>query len=135
MGTIQSRVAQTLHANASFLGEGLVQGTLYDLGHYPGLIIEEVDSWVKGHVFFMPDPQQLIPFLDYYEDLNLEQPELSEYRREVISVQLAGKTLDCWAYVYNLPPHKLKTIPDGDYLTYLSNNTSHRDFLNSMRAN
>lgn len=135
MGSIQSGIAKKLHAGAEFVGEGYVQGQLFDLGQYPGLIIWEGDSWVKGHVFQMADPAALIPFLDAYEDINWGQPDLSEYWRAMVEVKVADAYFDCWAYLYNQPTDQLSLIPDGDYLAYMKNNDAHRDFLNSLRAN
>ncbi|HKK75083.1 MAG TPA: gamma-glutamylcyclotransferase family protein [Saprospiraceae bacterium] len=135
MATVRSRVARTFHEQAEFVGAGQIQGILYDLGQYPGLILSAEEHYVQGHVFRLLNKDTLLPFLDEYEGLIPEQPELSEYRREIAQVKISDQPYHCWMYLYNQSTNDLPLIESGNYLHYLENNPTHLTFLRSLRAN
>ena len=76
MNNIQSNIAGYLHQNSDFVGEGSLQGRLYDLGNYPGAIYDmQADSRVYGHMFRIFDPENMLKRLDFYEGISLLQPD------------------------------------------------------------
>lgn len=135
MAGVRSRVARTFHAQSELVGAGQIQGILYDLGQYPGLVLSTEERYVQGQVFQILNKDMLLPFLDEYEGLIPEQPELSEYRREIARVKISDQPYHCWMYLYNQPTDDLPPIDSGDYLRYLENNPDHLAFLRSLRAN
>ena len=99
------------------LGLGAVPGCLYDLGPYPGAILDpNAVTRVRGQVFELPDDRAVLPLLDAYEGFDPGNPARSLYVREKRPITLAdGGHLDCWVYAYNRPPGDRPLIPDGDY--------------------
>lgn len=133
MGEIQSPIANYLKSNSAFLGEGTVQGTLLDLGHYPGLIYDKLaTSRVVGHIFQLNQVEEMLIHLDHYECVGEAFESPNQYRREIVQVQKEGKIINCWAYVYNLPFEGLKIIDSGNYLTYFQENAVYQQFVNSL---
>ena len=51
--------------NSKFVAEAKVSGNLYDLGEYPGLILNESGSMVVGEVYEVDD--ELLEQLDAFE--------------------------------------------------------------------
>jgi gamma-glutamylcyclotransferase (GGCT)/AIG2-like uncharacterized protein YtfP len=85
------------------VGEGSARGTLYDLGAYPGVVLDALSEHrVYGTVFELPEDDSVLRQLDTYEDYHPGSLESSLFVRAVSSVELvSGGALDCWMYVYN----------------------------------
>src|SRR5256885_2017770 len=88
------------------VGSAHVRGRLYDLGEYPGAILDSSsDMKISGEVFEIPDKRDVLSALDSYEGYNPTYPSRSLFLRKQSSVHLAdGRTLTCWIYVYNKNP-------------------------------
>jgi len=130
---IQSNVAQYFHTNASFIGEGLMEGELYDLGMYPGAVYtSESDSKVYGHIFQLKNPTTVLQVLDQYEGCPPDRPQPTEYIRKLVPIFLKNEKKECWVYVYNLPTDKKEKITSGNYLTFIKNNERHQGFIDSV---
>jgi gamma-glutamylcyclotransferase (GGCT)/AIG2-like uncharacterized protein YtfP len=88
------------------VGPGHVQGRLYDLGDYPGAILDRSShSRIPGQVFELPDDETVLASLDEYEEFRPEDPRHSLFLRIKSPVTMAdGHRLDCWMYVYNREP-------------------------------
>jgi gamma-glutamylcyclotransferase (GGCT)/AIG2-like uncharacterized protein YtfP len=99
------------------LGPGWVPGRLYDLGRYPGAVLDPATATrVVGQVFELPDEPAVLAALDAYEGFVAAEPAGSLYVREQRPVTLAdGRRLACWMYVYNRDPGDRPLVPDGDY--------------------
>jgi len=80
------------------VGEGFLFGKLYDLGDYPGAIIDPASAWVVyGTVYELPENAEILDALDRYEG--------PDYVRIVQHVTLVeGGGLNCWAYDYQGRP-------------------------------
>ncbi len=99
--------------DATYVGEGEVRGSLYDLGPYPGLWLNDSGAPVIGEVYEIPD-----------ETLNkLDQFELtSDYERREVDVAQGTELKQCWIYV---PAHDAKffaglpLIESGDWIKHL----------------
>jgi gamma-glutamylcyclotransferase (GGCT)/AIG2-like uncharacterized protein YtfP len=102
------------------VGEGCVRGRLYDLGDYPGAILDaHSDTSVSGEVFALPEGQSILPDLDSYEDFDPADRRGSLFVRERHPVSLSdGRCLECWVYVYNRNPGKAPLVVGGDYAKY-----------------
>lgn len=133
MRPFQSSMTRFLEKHSSFAGEGRVRGRLYDLGKYPGLILDtHAESVVTGHVFLLNNEQLVLQVLDEYEGINPVQPEVSEYRREWIPVATPTGALECWAYLYNRETGQLPCISSGNYVDYVKLHPEHQKFINSV---
>ena len=90
-GTLRSAAAgaggRGLLRGGERVGEGVVRGTLYDLGDYPALLLGGGDT-VRGEIWRFPTDR--LPLLDRYE-----ATEAGLFRR--IAVEVAG--IPCWVYV------------------------------------
>ncbi len=53
--------------NSTFIADAKVSGSLYDLGAYPGLLLNESDSLVIGEVYQVDDE-----ILNKLDDIELE---------------------------------------------------------------
>ena len=84
-------------------GEGFVRGVLYDLGDYPGAVLDPSSQQkISGVIFELPEDADLLRRLDAYEGFNAAAPEKSLFVRTLHPVTIAtGQGLDCWIYVYN----------------------------------
>lgn len=99
------------------VGEGLVNGVLYDLGRYPGAVPNHSSkSKIAGAVLCLPEDASILPELDAYEGFDPLAPEQSEFVRERQTVVLAtGRTLECWFYRYNRKPGATRIIASGSW--------------------
>lgn len=103
--------------NSKFVAEAKVRGSLYDLGAYPGLLLNESHSLVMGEVYEVDD--ELLNKLDDFE-------ASSNYARQQVEVSLgAGKEI-AWIYVPERNPEfysQRTLITAGDWLEYARTKT------------
>ncbi len=83
---------------------GSVNGILYDLGEYPGAVLDPSSKHrIAGTVFQLPNDPDVLCALDAYEEFDPDAPGSSLFLRVLHPVALTkGGTLQCWIYVYNL---------------------------------
>jgi gamma-glutamylcyclotransferase (GGCT)/AIG2-like uncharacterized protein YtfP len=133
-GTLQPGHAPAAIASAAarlrHIGEGHVRGTLYDLGRYPGAILNANPAdtnarnansraansarKIHGAVYKLPDDYALLRRLDAYEEYIPNAPALSLYLRVLHPVELAvGQFLACWMYVYNRDVRSARVVESG----------------------
>lgn len=130
MQDFTSEITQVLRSRSEFVGEGWINGKLYDLGSYPGLVYEaEGDKSVRGEVYRMHRPDLLLPVLDYYEMIDPAQPAHNEYKRSLLPITMFDQIQDCWTYVFQQSVAAFPEISSGDYRTYFSQNPNHQDFI------
>jgi gamma-glutamylcyclotransferase (GGCT)/AIG2-like uncharacterized protein YtfP len=86
------------------LGPGTIRGRRYDLGAYPGVVLDaDAGGEVLGEVFLVPD-EATFAQLDSYEDCRPSDPEASLFLRVRANVAMHHGTSElCWVYVYNGP--------------------------------
>jgi gamma-glutamylcyclotransferase (GGCT)/AIG2-like uncharacterized protein YtfP len=99
------------------IGQGQIRGRLYDLGDYPGAILDRSsDAVISGQVFELPDDEDVIASLDRYEGFYPEDRQGSLFiRTRTRALLLDGRELECWVYVYNGIPHPSSLISSGQY--------------------
>jgi gamma-glutamylcyclotransferase (GGCT)/AIG2-like uncharacterized protein YtfP len=133
MGDVRSNIAQFLRRNSRFLGHYQVQGQLYDLGFYPGLILSNDEGRrVTGHLYQLLDPYSTLFTLDDYEDIVPGREDAGLYRRELVDVHRKSETESAWIYLYNKPIDNLPLIPFDNYLDFLKTNDAHQQFIQSV---
>lgn len=95
-----------------WVGEGVVAGTMYHFGRYPGVILGG-EGRVTGEVYEITP--QLERVLDEIEELYPQQT--NEYFKRDIQVNVDGRLLDC--IVYEINPGLLAGKPvivSGDWV-------------------
>lgn len=75
---------------ATYVAEGRVRGSLYDLGEYPGLVLDDKASVVTGEVYEVDDDT-----LDRLDKFELT----SDYSRKQVEVEYGSERTNCWIYV------------------------------------
>jgi gamma-glutamylcyclotransferase (GGCT)/AIG2-like uncharacterized protein YtfP len=103
-----------------YVGRASAQGRLYDLGEYPGAVLDAASRMkIMGRVFELPEGKDVLKSLDEYEGFDPQDKESSLFAREQAKIKLEdGPSLLCWVYVYNQDVGQAKLISDGDYLKY-----------------
>lgn len=105
-GTLMSRVGHAmgdrLRREARLVGPGAIEGRLYSLGRYPGLVEAAAGSYaVHGEVYDLAAPAASLAWLDDYEGIVPGRPDDSPYARVERPVRLAsGEMLTAWVYLY-----------------------------------
>jgi len=99
------------------VGEGTVSGLLYDLGDFPGAVLDSSsERKIAGHVFKLPENVEVLNQLDQYEEFDPGAPDQSLFIRESHTVTLTtGETISCWIYIYNGKADPARILKDGRY--------------------
>jgi len=110
-----------LQNNSKWLCTGKFRGLLYDIGEYPGAVINVyAETYVWGNLVSLTHSEHAFRILDEYEGFGSEFPEPNEFIRQVIEVKTETDTVQSWTYLYNLPVTGLRRIESGNYEEYLS---------------
>lgn len=126
-GTLRSGFDNTFRrlmvSQSTFLCMATIQGQLYDLGTYPGLILsDDDDARVVGELYQLHHPA-LIKELDLYENYRSNDLSGSLYiRREEMVLKEDGSTVKAVVYTYNKSVDEAVMIERGDYILYLDEN-------------
>lgn len=121
-GTLMSSAGSTygraqrarLHADTTSLGPATMRGRLYDLGHYPGLVVSDhVRDMIHGEVLRLDRPGDVFPWLDDYEGIVVGSVD-NEYARITAQARLAnGETVAAMVYVWLRDPAGRHHIAEG----------------------
>ena len=83
------------------MGPATIHAHLYNLGEYPGAILDPTATPIPGELFTVPDAATLAA-LDTYEDFRPNDPTNSLFIRTKTTATLPdGTRQPCWVYVYN----------------------------------
>lgn len=119
----ENEFAGYLMHHTTFLTNGKIKGTLYNIGEYPGLVISpKSDCWVHGSIYKVDD--EALALIDDYEGYGPGQSEPYLYVRKMLAVETGNGLADAWVYLYNHPVDGLEVIPSGSYLQYLEQKKS-----------
>jgi gamma-glutamylcyclotransferase (GGCT)/AIG2-like uncharacterized protein YtfP len=101
--------------NSKFIADAKVSGSLFDLGAYPGLLLDESNSSVIGEVYEVDD--EILNRLDEFE-------AASNYWRKQVEVSLGTHRSLCWVYEPNpeFYSHR-RLITSGDWIEYAKTKT------------
>ena len=117
--------ARYLKQNCTYLSAGKVRGLLYDVGEYPGAIVDtECTNYFYGSIFKLHQTDRDLQVIDEYEDYGPTQDQPNLYVRQLVLVETDNSVLTAWVYLYNLPVIELKQITSGDYSRYLEQKKS-----------
>jgi uncharacterized protein (DUF1330 family)/gamma-glutamylcyclotransferase (GGCT)/AIG2-like uncharacterized protein YtfP len=101
--------------DSKFITEAKLSGSLYDLGAYPGLLLDESNSLVTGEVYEVDD--ETLNKLDDFE-------ASSNYRRKQVEILLGNQRRACCVYEPDPAFYSLRTlITSGDWIEYAGTKT------------
>ena len=101
--------------SSRFVAEAKVSGSLYDLGAYPGLLLNEPNSMVIGEVYEVDD--EILKRLDDFESS-------SHYWRKQVKISLGIQSKKCWVYAPNPEAFSRQIIiTSGDWIEYAKTKT------------
>ena len=110
---------------SDFIGDGYVNGKLYEINNYPGIILSKnKNEIVYGEVYKIHNSslEYVLHTLDEYEECSDSFPEPHEYKRVITDVTLMdGRKMKSWIYEYNLKTDSLEYIKSGNYIDYINN--------------
>ena len=119
-GTLRKSTVRNdlLQSDCEYVGMATLQGCLYQLTDYPGVIkSDDPKQQVVGEIYRVNNRQSVFAALDDYEECSASFTEPHEYVRQQCSVTLDnGTRLTAWVYLYNRPIAGWKLIASGDYL-------------------
>jgi len=121
-GTLRRRfkhpMARRLALSARHIGIGRLNGRLYHLSRYPGLIFSHrPDEWVWGDLYELQDKPGLLARLDRYEGVTSGRKRVSEYERLIATIYIEDATIrQAWVYCYQQPVNRLRRLVSGDFL-------------------
>ena len=100
-----------------FIGEGYVFGRLYDVGEYPGAVLDGgTRSRVFGKIFQLSSDRSVLKQLDTYEGFDPTHPGTSLFVRKRASISRPKQPpLRAWIYEYNKEVGSLPLIKSGHY--------------------
>lgn len=100
-----------------YLGKGKIQGSLYDLGEYPGAVpSSSPHREIEGEVYELLDAKKQLEELDRIEEFHPDRPEDSLFVRRVSVVRLdKGRRFKAWVYFLARRPSKARPIHSGNY--------------------
>jgi gamma-glutamylcyclotransferase (GGCT)/AIG2-like uncharacterized protein YtfP len=100
-----------------YVGDGFIFGRLYDLGEYPGAILEsESRNKVFGKIFEVPPDRTVLKRLDGYEGFDPLRPARSLFiRRRTTLSRCDQPPLTGWVYEYNGSVNSQLVIKGGHY--------------------
>jgi gamma-glutamylcyclotransferase (GGCT)/AIG2-like uncharacterized protein YtfP len=98
-------------------GDGFVFGRLYDLGEYPGAVLDETtNDKVFGKVLEVTAGATLLERVDAYEQFDPRNPGESLFVRKRATIHRDdGPPLTGWVYEYNRDVNSAIVIRDGRY--------------------
>jgi gamma-glutamylcyclotransferase (GGCT)/AIG2-like uncharacterized protein YtfP len=115
MSTSHHPMGDRLRGEARLLGEATVEGRLYRISWYPGMVAgAQPGARVHGEVYALSTPARSLAWLDEYEGLVPGDPAAGEYERIELPARLAsGETITAWIYVYRGDTSSLALIASG----------------------
>ena len=109
-----NRFGTYLKENSGFMAEGKFKGELYDIGNYPGAILNpDAPGFVHGSIFSLNDPVKVLAELDDYEGFGDAFSQPNEFIRALIPVETPMAEINCWVYLYNHPVTPSQRIQSG----------------------
>lgn len=115
--------ADYLSQHCNYLTQGKIKGLLYDIGEYPGFILNNHAAYVIGSIYQI-DNEAILKELDAYEGVGPDEEQPNLYLRLSLPVETETCVVQAWVYVYNLPVNGLPQIKSGNYAEHLAQKKS-----------
>lgn len=123
-GTLLSGLGHPMHEvldrYAHFINPGYINGKLYTVNDYPGLILSNNSRKVVwGEIYRVDNATVVFDLLDQYEGCSARSPRPYEYQRNLVTIQdVHNDGMLAWCYLYKRPVYHGQLIPAGDYLAF-----------------
>jgi gamma-glutamylcyclotransferase (GGCT)/AIG2-like uncharacterized protein YtfP len=116
-GTHPPQEIATTVKRLKYIGDGFIFGRLYDLGDYPGAVLEsETHNKVFGKIFELSPDRTLLKRLDRYEGFDPHRPAGSLFIRRRATISRPDRSpLTGWVYEYNGSVNSQAVIKGGQY--------------------
>jgi len=112
-------MSRWLRRVASYLGPATTTGRLYDLGHYPGLVVAQRAREVVAGDLYRVRSSETLRVLDRYEQGT--NARLPVFVRALARIRLGNHRRGyAWLYVYDRRVLPRARIESGDYRIFLS---------------
>lgn len=113
---VPQEIASTVK-KLKYVGEGFISGLLYDLGEYPGAVLDTRPSnKIFGRIYELPNDPGLLDQLDAYEEFDPENSAKSLFvRRQAPITRPNKKKVKGWVYEYNGAVRSRPLIKNGYY--------------------
>jgi gamma-glutamylcyclotransferase (GGCT)/AIG2-like uncharacterized protein YtfP len=100
-----------------YVGEGFIFGQLYDMGEYPGAILDNARrDKVFGKIFELVADAAVLERLDEYEGFDPARPKTSLFLRKRTAINRPNQPpLTAWVYEYNGHVKSASVIKTGRY--------------------
>lgn len=100
---------------AEFIAPGTVNGRLYRIDWYPGLVLDPIGAEIHGEVYSVGT--ELLASLDLFEGLAIGENQGTEYRRvEAEVMQQNSRILTAWVWEWIGQTSESQRLADGDWL-------------------
>jgi gamma-glutamylcyclotransferase (GGCT)/AIG2-like uncharacterized protein YtfP len=115
MSSAAHPMGERLRREARFVGEATVQGRLYKISWYPGLVEGgDAETRVHGEVYALNSPSPTLKWLDAYEGIASGRLDEEAYERVERTAALAsGDPVTAWVYLYRKSVAGLRPVPSG----------------------
>jgi gamma-glutamylcyclotransferase (GGCT)/AIG2-like uncharacterized protein YtfP len=103
---------------SNYIGKAQINGKLYMVDYYPGVVPCQEKSIVRGELYQITNEEALFQFLDKFEEYNPADVEHSEYIRTRVTAVLreTKEEVLAWTYAYNQSTDDLELLPKGDFM-------------------
>lgn len=99
---------------AKLLGPAKVCGRLYDLGDFPGVVLEDGTGNVVHGELVRLDAKTALAWLDDYEEITPGGDPSDLYRRvRTVATLAGGELVSCWVYELQDSESGFKLLSDG----------------------
>lgn len=112
-------MAARLDAAGVALGPAWIEGVMYDLGEFPGVVAHAGPNRVHGLLFMLPAGHPLWPALDDYEDVRGGSGAFALAAVRAWSAATGG-WIDAVTYVYRGAVDGVPVVPGGDWASRLA---------------
>jgi gamma-glutamylcyclotransferase (GGCT)/AIG2-like uncharacterized protein YtfP len=118
LSAIRHAIGARLRGEARLVGTATIQGRLYSLGRYPGLVESPDRQYaVHGEVYDLRAPAASLQWLDAYEGIVPGRPDTNPYQRVERPVRLAsGVTVTAWVYLYRKSVRGCREVLGGRWV-------------------
>jgi gamma-glutamylcyclotransferase (GGCT)/AIG2-like uncharacterized protein YtfP len=115
-GTLRRQMSHPLShllvRHGVFVGTGIFQGKLYDLGRYPGAVPSKTKTdLITGEVYCLQQPDKVLELLDEYEGPRFKRSQVTIFYGE-------DRPISAWIYLYARSVAGRRIISSGDYVQY-----------------
>lgn len=118
---------QYLSKYFDYVGEGYIDATMYDMGSYPVVKLDDKGNKVKGELYAVKSNSEfsyIIGQLDDYEGLSPEEGQPVFFKRSKVTIHTNGNTYTAWVYEYIGDVTNKPIYPLGDSISFYNDKSS-----------